>query len=70
MLVFVGSKFGAGVLPGMSSASSRKLRPLSGRLSIWREVMTPSITEETVFTPELMFQARDEANALFNKYFR
>jgi ABC-type Fe3+ transport system substrate-binding protein len=25
---------------------------------------------ETVFTPELMFQARDEANALFNKYFR
>ena len=26
--------------------------------------------KETVFTPELMFQTRDEANALFNKYFR
>ena len=26
--------------------------------------------KETVFTPELMFQSRDEANALFNKYFR
>ena len=26
--------------------------------------------KETVFTPELMFQSRDEANALFNRYFR
>jgi ABC-type Fe3+ transport system substrate-binding protein len=26
--------------------------------------------KETVFTPELMFAARDEANALYNKYFR
>jgi ABC-type Fe3+ transport system substrate-binding protein len=26
--------------------------------------------KETVFTPELMFQSRNEANALFNKYFR
>lgn len=26
--------------------------------------------KETVFTPELMFGARDEANALYNKYFR
>jgi iron(III) transport system substrate-binding protein len=26
--------------------------------------------KETVFTPELMFESRDEANALFNKYFR
>jgi ABC-type Fe3+ transport system substrate-binding protein len=26
--------------------------------------------KETVFTPELMFQSRDEASALFNKYFR
>jgi ABC-type Fe3+ transport system substrate-binding protein len=26
--------------------------------------------KEIVFTPELMFQSRDEANALFNKYFR
>jgi len=26
--------------------------------------------KETVFTPELMFQSRDEAHALFNKYFR
>jgi ABC-type Fe3+ transport system substrate-binding protein len=26
--------------------------------------------KETVFTPELMFQSRDEANTLFNKYFR
>ena len=26
--------------------------------------------KETVFTPELMFQARDQANALYNKYFR
>jgi iron(III) transport system substrate-binding protein len=26
--------------------------------------------EETVFTPELMFDSRTEANALFNKYFR
>ena len=25
---------------------------------------------ETVFTPDLMFETRDEANALFNKYFR
>ncbi|HXJ02520.1 MAG TPA: hypothetical protein VNH44_14955, partial [Micropepsaceae bacterium] len=26
--------------------------------------------KETVFTPELMFDTRDEANTLFNKYFR
>ena len=26
--------------------------------------------KETVFTPELMFQTRDDAGALFNKYFR
>jgi iron(III) transport system substrate-binding protein len=26
--------------------------------------------KEVVFTPELMFESRDEANALFNKYFR
>jgi iron(III) transport system substrate-binding protein len=26
--------------------------------------------KEIVFTPDLMFESRDEANALFNKYFR
>ena len=33
-LVLVGSKFGAGALPGTSSASSMKLRPLSGSRSM------------------------------------
>ena len=49
-LVFVGSKFGAGVLPGTSSASSRKLRPLSGSLSMACEPMTASTTERVVST--------------------
>jgi iron(III) transport system substrate-binding protein len=26
--------------------------------------------KETVFTPEVLFQSRNEANALFDKYFR
>jgi hypothetical protein len=26
--------------------------------------------KETVFTPELMFETRGEANDMFNKYFR
>jgi hypothetical protein len=47
---FVGSKFGAGALPGVSRASSRKLRPLSGRLSISSLRMTPSTTPEELFT--------------------
>ena len=42
VFVFVGSKFGAGALPGMSNASSRKLRPFSGRVSTSREAMTLS----------------------------
>ncbi len=49
-LVFVGSKFGAGALPGTSSASSRKLRPLSGSFSIAGAVMTASTTELVVLT--------------------
>ena len=50
VFALVGSKFGAIVLPGVSSASSRKLRPFNGRFSIWRASMTPSTTDETVFT--------------------
>ena len=34
MFDLVGSKFGAGALPGTRSASSRKLRPFSGSTSI------------------------------------
>ena len=37
------------------------LRKIIPRLNGMREI---------VFTPELMFESRDEANALFNKYFR
>ena len=49
-LVLVGSKFGAGVLPGTSSASSRKLRPLSGSLSMACDPMTASTTDRVVST--------------------
>ena len=49
-LVLVGSKFGAGVLPGTSSASSRKLRPLSGSLSMAASAMTASTTDRVVLT--------------------
>ena len=47
VLVFVGSKFGAGALPGVSSASSRKLRPLSGRFSISLWSMMRSTLEDS-----------------------
>ena len=47
---FVGSKFGAGELPGISNANSRKLRPFSGRLSIALESMIPSTTDVFVCT--------------------
>ena len=50
VFVLVGSKFGAGAFPGISSASSRKLRPLSGRLLICRALMTPSTAVEVVST--------------------
>ena len=46
VLVFVGSKFGAGALQGMSSASSRKLRPFKGGLAISRGLTTPSTLDE------------------------
>ena len=46
VFVFVGSKFGAGALPGVSSASSRKLRPFSGRFSISRSLITRSTFDE------------------------
>ena len=49
--VLVGSKFGAGVLPGTRSASSRKLRPLSGSASMRLVGMTASTTERLVSTP-------------------
>ena len=45
LFVLVGSKFGAGELPGTSSASSRKLRPLSGRASMALDGITASTTE-------------------------
>ena len=45
LLVFVGSKFGAGALPGTRKASSRKLRPFRGRFSIAAAEMTPSTAE-------------------------
>ncbi len=58
--LLVGSKFGAGELPGTSSESSRKLRPLSGSESICSELITPSTMELVVLTSgpvsaELMF---------------
>src|ERR1051325_90334 len=40
VFVFVGSKFGAGALPGTRNASSRRLRPLRGGLSPLRGAMT------------------------------
>ena len=46
----VGSKFGAGELPGVRKASSRKLRPFRGKLSISRFSMTASTFEELVST--------------------
>ena len=46
----VGSKFGAGALPDTSSASSRKLRPLSGSASMALDGMTASTTERVVST--------------------
>ncbi len=49
-LVLVGSKFGAGALPGTSSASSMKLRPLSGSRSMEGAVMTASTTDRAVST--------------------
>src|SRR5271166_6111450 len=48
--VLVGSKLGAGALPGISSDSSRKLRPLRGSESICCELMTPSTSELVLFT--------------------
>ena len=47
----VGSKFGAGELPGTRNASSRKLRPLSGRASMALDGITASTTERVVSTP-------------------
>ena len=47
---FVGSKFGAGALPGTSSASSRKFRPLSGSASMKLDGITASTTERVVST--------------------
>ena len=41
----VGSKFGAGALPGVRKASSRKLRPFSGSDSISRAETTEPTTE-------------------------
>ncbi len=49
-LVLVGSKFGAGAFPGTSSASSMKLRPLSGSRSIEGAVITASTTDRAVST--------------------
>ncbi len=46
--VFVGSKFGAGALPGTRKASSRKLRPFRGRFSIALEDSTPPTSELVV----------------------
>ncbi len=49
-LVLVGSKFGAGAFPGTSSASSMKLRPLSGSRSMEGAVITASTTDRAVST--------------------
>src|SRR5256885_12591320 len=54
VLVLVGSKLGAGELPGISSASSRKLRPFNGRFPICWAFTTPSTTEETVLTADAL----------------
>ena len=54
----VGSKFGAGALPGTSSASSRKLRPFSGNASMAADGSTASTTERVVSTPT----ARDDTS--------
>ena len=48
--VFVGSKFGAGELPGTRNASSMKLRPFRGRRSMAFEARTPCTTEERLWT--------------------
>ena len=46
----VGSKLGAGALPGVRNASSRKLRPLSGSDSISRAETTEPTTEPRTLT--------------------
>ena len=48
--IFVGSKFGAGALPGSRNASSRKFRPFSGRLSTTPDDTTPPTSELPVAT--------------------
>jgi hypothetical protein len=45
LFVFVGSKLGVGALPGTRNASSRKLRPLSGSVSIDVRSITPSTVD-------------------------
>ncbi len=47
----VGSKFGAGALPGTRNASSRKLRPFSGSAWMALDGITSSTTDRVVSTP-------------------
>ena len=47
--VLVGSKRGAGRLPGIRNASSRKFRPFRGRLSISADPTTPCTSDCVVF---------------------
>ena len=47
LLLLVGSKVGVGWLPGTRNASSRKLRPFSGSVSICAADSTPSIAVVT-----------------------
>src|SRR5262249_48451957 len=51
VVVLVGSKFGAGRLPGNRNARSRKLRPLSGRLISVRSETELETCDVLVSTP-------------------
>ena len=51
-----------------SSLANNELRSLS--VSLRKIVPSFNNQKETVFTQELMFETRAEANAMFEKYFR
>jgi hypothetical protein len=61
LFVLVGSKLGAGALPGTSRLSSRKFRPLSGRFSI----AVAAITSSTADRPVAMGGAADTVSVSF-----
>jgi iron(III) transport system substrate-binding protein len=68
LIDFILSREGQGVLRSADYFSANPKVEISPML---RKIV-PSLNgkQEIVFTPALMFETRDEANAIFNKYFR